>query len=745
MTSPTSLRQGALAGAPIGIAVLFAGFTVAVAVGGGAIRSERAARQADLERVTELVALQLETEMDATARHLRATRAYLSTSTEVTPEDLSRFMANVDPLTDPPWRAIAIVVLSPPGARVDWRRFLTRYRDEYDRLGYGEFSLFPTETDSAAGLPILLVEPEEERAGAWGYDMASAEIGYGLFERARASGEIEITPPVRIAGDTTTAAGSLVLLGTFDASVLDPGFTWGGVAVGFTPAELLRRAGLSVDAESARYHAHVLDAAGDTLIHVQSGAYIRSGLTPPDFRTVSPVRFEVPIARHRMVVEWQPSEDEAVIPFTHGLPGSAAVLLVTGLTFVLLWRIGSEQARLSRRLARQERELRSSEEVVAQSQRREALGRLTGGVAHDFNNLLSVIIGSLELMKSHTEVDEEVEHLRANALAASERGARLTQRLLTLGRQATLQPEVFDVNEMIEGSRVILSATVPEKISLVIQPSGDECHVRADRTQFEAALLNLVINARDAMEGGGILTVSRYRTRLPIDGDQCRDLRPGEYVVLSVRDTGTGMRPEVLRAATDPFFTTKADRGGSGLGLSTVLGFAHQSGGDLVIESIEGRGTWARLFLPWVPEPGGADIVPPGEEGPEDGEIEILVVEDEESVRRVLERQLTRLGYEVRTAESGDRAIELLHEGELPDLVLSDVVMPGENDGGAVARFARELDVPVILMSGYPRGLDESDVPDDVRLIAKPFRGEELARAIREELARASDPIHPPA
>jgi len=722
------------------------GVVLASILGIRAIAGERD-RLAEEGRIEAAAALaQVERDIALTMQQVASVRAYLERSLAVTPREFARFTEDVAPPGRTPWRAIAIAMGTDRPGATPWNRYREAFADEYSAEAYPAFEPFPRDSTRPLRSAVVLVAPADTRRNIFGFDMTSDSVRADAIARARASGEVEVTEAVNLTQDTIARPASILLVASVSPAALYAGADFGIVAASITPSALLGAALDELGLTEVRYRAALLTAAGDTVTSFRSSAARTAGFVTGSLRTAAPWELEIPLGPDRLVVEWQPGPEAARAPLRRALPAAGAVLLVSVLTVLLIGRIEGEQARLARVLAQRERELRTSEEAVAQSQRREALGRLTGGVAHDFNNLLSVVIGSLDLMEDRVAGDPEAARHRENALAAAGRGARLTQRLLTLGRQATLQFEVFDVREALLASEALLRASVPEKIELVIQPGHEASWVRADRTQLEAGLLNLVINARDAMPDGGILTISRFDAQLPLESGHTPEVPAGPYVVLSVRDTGVGMSPEVRRAATDPFFTTKEAGVGSGLGLSTVVGFARQSGGDVLIESVEGRGTEVRIFLPRT-DPARESPVTPGEPEPTASPAtHILVVEDEDAVRKVIRRQLEQLGFQVDTAASGDRALAILDEGARPDLVLSDVVMPGLNDGGDVARVARRMGLPVILMSGYPRGLAESGAPGDVPLLAKPFRIEELVRAIREELAKsegAADPVEP--
>lgn len=711
---------------------------MAIILGIGAIAGERDRRGEDARIEANAALALVERDIARTSTHLSTVRSYLEGSNDVTPSEFARFEEGSTPTGRTPWRAVAVAVGTFEPESEPWDRYRETLSAEHDAEGYPDFVRFPEASDSELRTAVVLVEPGTTREQIFGFDMASEPVREAAIRRALESGQIEITEAVTLTQDVQGQPSSILMLTALRSDALASAGEFAVVAISLTPSALLGAALTELDLGGVRYEASLLNPSGDTLVAFSSAARRTEGFAPPSLRTVGPFELGVDLGPDRLLVRWQSSTELAQAPLTAALLPAGAILLVTLLTVALVWRIEGEQTRLEQVLASRERDLRASEEAIAHSQRREALGRLTGGVAHDFNNLLSVVIGSLELMSIRIQDDEEAEQLRQNALAASERGARLTQRLLTLGRQATLQPEVLDVSEVFSGTDALLRASVPENIDLVIQPSDDHAWVRADRTQLEAGLLNLVINARDAMPDGGILTVSKYHATLPLQTGQSPELPPGEYVVLSVRDTGVGMSPEILAAATDPFFTTKEQGAGTGLGLSTVLGFARQSGGDVVIESVEGRGTWVRVFLPEAQPEQSSAPDETGEADASDGTTHLLVVEDEEAVRRVIHRQLERLGFVVETAESGDQALSMLEGGMRPDLVLSDVMMPGLNDGSDVARVARRLDVPVILMSGYPRGLSDSGDPTEVRLLAKPFRIDDLVNAIREELSTST-------
>lgn len=373
-----------------------------------------------------------------------------------------------------------------------------------------------------------------------------------------------------------------------------------------------------------------------------------------------------------------------------------------------------------------------SEARLRQAQKMEAIGQLTSGLAHDFNNLLTVIGGNLRLLQMELNecgdpaVDGEWLELLDDANSATNEAAELTKRLLAFARKQPLQPRPTDVNVLISDFGRLLKRTLGREIELCIDTSSALPKVVVDGGQLQNALLNLAINARDAMPKGGRLTVS---TRLmDAIGDE---LPPGRYVCISVTDTGSGMSPEVRSKAFDPFFTTKGEGRGTGLGLSMVYGFTAQSGGGVTIESELGEGTTVSLLLPSA---GEQPIEPVPAQEPDFQSCRVLVVEDEERVRRLAARYLRDLGYQVLEVECADRAVELLAEGERIGILFSDIFMPGEMDGLDLAHWVRRErpEIAVLLTSGFTE-LNKSQPTRDLQglpLLSKPYSREQLMEAI---------------
>jgi PAS domain S-box-containing protein len=397
--------------------------------------------------------------------------------------------------------------------------------------------------------------------------------------------------------------------------------------------------------------------------------------------------------------------------------------------WLLVVRDVSEQQRAQAMLAETENKLR-------QSQKLEAIGHLTGGIAHDFNNLLMVILGNIELLQDMLPPGSDGADLLAAIARAAERGADLTSHLLSFARRQALAPHEVEVNVLLGKMHALLARSIGEHIVIRLEPGEDVWPVLIDPTQLETALLNLVVNARDAMPDGGVITLTTANASIGEAAGQV-DVAPGDYVLVSVADTGTGMAPDVLSRAFDPFFTTKEPGKGSGLGLSMVYGFVHQSGGQVRLESTPGGGTRATLYLPRAPSgarAAGADD--PSAPPPRGGSECILVVEDDRQVREIVELHLRSLGYRVLRAAGGAEALEILRGPTRIDLMLSDVVMPGGINGRQLSEQAARLrpGLRILLVSGYSGDASEPSDTQGPPLLRKPYRRDELATRIREML-----------
>jgi PAS domain S-box-containing protein len=379
-------------------------------------------------------------------------------------------------------------------------------------------------------------------------------------------------------------------------------------------------------------------------------------------------------------------------------------------------------------------ELRRLDEQARHSQKLEAVGQLTGGVAHDFNNLLTVILGNAETL-GETLTEPGQRALAEMTMTAAERGAELTSRLLAFARRQSLAPRRLDINGLIEDMDALLQRSLRADIEIAFEPVTDAWPVELDPGQLEVALLNLAVNARDAMPEGGRLTLATANVRVePGEADPDRGRIPGDYVRVQVTDTGTGIEAALLDRVFEPFFTTKEVGRGSGLGLSMVYGFVRQSGGFAELRSGPGRGTCIELHFPRaVPGPlaPAPDSSRPGIRG---GRERILVADPDPMVRSSLSRQLISLGYQVITAATGPDALAAMAGGVPFDLLLADLVMPGGLSGSRLAQRARDLHpgIRVLHTSGRPEADMVSDPPPD--LLDKPWRYHELANRVRRAL-----------
>ena len=386
---------------------------------------------------------------------------------------------------------------------------------------------------------------------------------------------------------------------------------------------------------------------------------------------------------------------------------------------------------------------RAAEERLRQAQKMEAVGQLTGGIAHDFNNLLAVIMGNIELLQDRLGTKNQQ---LAAAYRSAKRGAELTQRLLAFSRQQPLTPQAIDVGGLVTAMSDLLNRSLGETIAIEISRSADLWHAHADPGQVENALLNLALNARDAMPEGGLLTITCSNARVtgpsldPVSSDEDREVPPGDYVVLAVQDNGHGMSKDVRAHALEPFFTTKEVGQGSGLGLSMVYGFAKQSGGQVIIDSLEGQGTAVRLYLPRITE-AGQSTAPETEPAAVKGKGErILVIEDDLDVGALVVTMLQDLNYLAHHAESAAEARQLLAQHQDFALLLSDVVLPGSKSGPALAEEICK-DYPglkVIFMSGHLADAAGGAAALDpgAPFLPKPFRRRQLAQALRDSLER---------
>jgi len=421
------------------------------------------------------------------------------------------------------------------------------------------------------------------------------------------------------------------------------------------------------------------------------------------------------------------------------LIGMAALLLgVLGAAQAALARANRELRHRARALAGANQELQvqieereKAEEALRQSQKMEAIGQLTGGVAHDFNNLLMVASSGLDLM-DRTDDPKRRQLLKDSIRQAVDRGSALTRQLLAFSRRSALKPEVVDLCKQMEGMRVLLERSLREDIQVEIDCAAGLWPVEIDPHQLELAILNMAVNARDAMPEGGRIVIRGENAADLADGDLS-----GDFVRLSVADTGAGMAPEMLNRVFEPFFTTKARGQGTGLGLSQVYGFTRASGGDVRIESREGEGTTITLLLPRSERPVTAKPAESDRVEPIQGRGKVLLVEDDDGVAFAVAEMLRELGYQPTRAENAARALKVLERRSF-DLVFSDMVMPGEMDGIGLAREINTLKpgLPVVLTTGFSEAAAAAG-QEGFRLLVKPYRIEQLAAELQ---AARNDP-----
>jgi signal transduction histidine kinase len=419
----------------------------------------------------------------------------------------------------------------------------------------------------------------------------------------------------------------------------------------------------------------------------------------------------------------------------HLIYGVPVTLFLFFSLFAVLLRTQRLYAEINRRAA--------AEEALRQSQKLDAIGHLTGGVAHDFNNLLTIIIGNLEAAQRQLESWTDGAQIKLsrrleNAMHGAQRAATLTKRLLAFSRQQPLSPALLDVNRVLNGLSDFLRRALGEDVSLEIVGGGGVWPVEADAAELDAAILNLAVNARDAMPEGGKLTIEASNSYL--DDSYCRqnaNVQPGQYVQIAVTDTGSGMPKDVIERAFEPFFTTKESGQGTGLGLSQVYGFVKQSGGHVKIYSEAGEGTTIKIYLPrFFGRASAAEEKAAAPRRGRSGES-VLVVEDDSDVRDYVVETLASLGYKVFEAGEAESALRLLDENPSVHLLLTDVVMPGMN-GRKLAEEARlrRPDLKILYMTGYSRNaiMHQGRLDIGVDLLQKPISSEQLASAVRRML-----------
>ncbi len=423
-----------------------------------------------------------------------------------------------------------------------------------------------------------------------------------------------------------------------------------------------------------------------------------------------------------------------------GLPATLALVAVAWTALVRARREQEALAQAQREIRRRE----TAEQALLRSQRLEAVGQMTGGIAHDFNNLLTVILGSAELLTKRSDDPARVRRIAEQITLAARRGGDVTQQLLAFSRRQFVNPEVIDLDVRLHAFEELLNRAASQAVKLTLDLDGQLDPVRLDPGQFEAAILNLVGNARDAMPGGGRIRIMTRNIQLGRSDHQ--ELAPGAYIQVCVSDTGTGMDAQTAAKAFEPFFTTKEVGKGTGLGLSQVYGFVKQAGGDVRIDTAPGKGTTVEILLPRalarsdamagaaLPGTPHQDAEPPPPREAGKGEV-VLAVEDEDSVRETVGETLRDLGYRVLTAATAEHALSCLRSEERIDLLFSDVMMPGGMNGMELSQEARRLRpaLKILLTSGY-NSVIVPGVQHTFPLLPKPYDRGQLASRLRTVL-----------
>jgi two-component system NtrC family sensor kinase len=379
----------------------------------------------------------------------------------------------------------------------------------------------------------------------------------------------------------------------------------------------------------------------------------------------------------------------------------------------------------------------AAEAALQQAHRMEAIGQLASGVAHDFNNLLTTVIGNVDRITADLQTSERVRQLAAAACDAARRGASLTAQLLAFARRQPLNPSLVHIDRLVDGMLPLIRNAIGEAVTLSYTSDTGASVVRIDPGQLEAALLNLSLNARDAMPQGGDLSIDARNATLDAAEAMRKAIRPGDYVVIEIADTGVGMKQEVAGRAFEPFFTTKETGKGSGLGLSMVYGFARQSGGTAEIESRAGSGTTVRLYIPRSEETAPAEALPAAASPAAARKLTVLVVEDQEGVRQLMADSLEECGHAVKSARTGEDAVDILAQDGGIEVLVTDIILPGGMAGTDLVRKARELapDLRVLTISGNAtEEAIKALQSEGCAFLPKPFRPSDLTRAIDQLL-----------
>ena len=612
-------------------------------------------------------------------------------------------------------------------------------------------------SDRPEYFPVLFDERPHGGRRVLGLALGKYEGRRIPMERARDEGTPVATLPVRPVGPSAGELVYLVFWPVYDTTdvpeaVADRRAHLRGYAIGnYNLAALITAAIRNTPEPIESLHFSIAETHRENAMETASVIYSLATrqVEVRDGAVASPAPPAVRLTRDFNVFgqHWDLTFDFAAPEVASLQSSSPWVWLLAGLssTAVLalyLWRESGRTRAIQMLVEARTTELRRTSEQLHQAQKMEAIGNLTGGMAHDFNNLLSVVIGNLDLLQDRVKSDPEATALSEAALQASLRGAELTRQLLAFARRQPLAPSAVDVNELVFGMTRLLERTLEESIEVVLNTGQDIWPVLIDPAQLSAAIANLATNARDAMPRGGRLTVETKNAHLDADYVALNpEVAAGDYVLLEVSDTGSGMSPETLRQVFEPFFTTKEVGRGTGLGLSMVFGFVKQSKGHIKIYSELGHGTIVRLYLPRAAQ-GPVAVTPAPEAAPARAASEfILVVEDDNDVRRVVAKQIAELGYRVLEARNPKEALALLEDPQVTiDLLFTDLVMPGGMNGHELAQAA--LTARPGLKALFTSGYSDSSLRGDERLkeeehfLSKPYRKQDLARKLQEIFSR---------
>jgi signal transduction histidine kinase/ActR/RegA family two-component response regulator len=618
------------------------------------------------------------------------------------------------------------------------------------RQGFSDFRVWPEEPRPIYTSITYLYPMNARNAAAVGYDMFTEPRRREAMTRAAATGQLAATSRVELVQeiDDQKQPGFIMYLAVRDRRTRAiEGFVYSPLRAG----DLLQ----TVFPMGARRLTDV--AVYDGQSGLENLLFTTGASDRPSSEVATSRRVEIGGRPWLLAFTPRPAFAEGSNRALAWWAGGAGALTTLALTLAVVAQargaMEAERARaalrdanlgLEDRVEARTRELRdemgrreAAEEQVRQMQKMEAIGQLSGGIAHDFNNMLAIVIGSLDMARRRMAGSEDPRVLRYmdNAAEGARRAAVLTGRLLAFARRQQLSPEPLDPNRLVSGMIELLRRALGERVEIEVDLADGVWAVHADAAELENALLNLAVNARDAMPEGGRLTLATANASTEVT----RSLPPGDYVSIRVTDTGVGMPPEVLARAFEPFFTTKEVGKGTGLGLSQVYGFVRQSGGEVVFESEPGVGTSVTILLPrWKGEVLARDPRLSSQQPPAralDGET-VLVVEDEADVRRLSVETLRELGYLVHEAADGREALKVLAQLPRVDLLFTDIVMPGLN-GFQLARQARGMrpGLKVLLTTGYAHGAAVGiEAGSALPTLAKPFTLDQLARRAREAL-----------